>query len=179
METKRIAANVIIRSGEEIVLIKQNEASYDIKIECPWALPGGGVEKEETPEQAVVREAREETGLIIGPLTLVGDFIQRSRDGKGGFVDGTLFLYESLGWAPQSPMLQKPTYEVLEVRLMSYETILKMKDEIGFGYFNMLLQYMRCMDGIDQLPFSRVRLGIGVEYEPWGLRGKDPLVLKI
>ena len=33
-----------------------------------WLVPGGGMEADETPEECCVREAEEETGLIVQPL---------------------------------------------------------------------------------------------------------------
>src|SRR5258708_29917026 len=37
-----------------------------------WSVPGGRVEAGETDEEAVVREVREETGLIVAPGPLIG-----------------------------------------------------------------------------------------------------------
>ncbi len=43
-----------------------------------YALPGGFVEIGETVEEACRREAKEETGIEVGPLRLVGDLFRPS-----------------------------------------------------------------------------------------------------
>lgn len=45
-----------------------------------WALPGGFVDVGETVEEAVVREAYEETGLSITDLWLIGVYSNPNRD---------------------------------------------------------------------------------------------------
>lgn len=55
------AQAVIIRDGR-LLMVRH----FDLTIgEHYWCLPGGGVEAGEHPEQAVVRELKEETGLDI------------------------------------------------------------------------------------------------------------------
>ncbi len=48
-----------------------------------WDLPGGGIEKNETPEQAIIRETREETGYEIQLEQLVGVYLCQSVNGLG------------------------------------------------------------------------------------------------
>ena len=52
----RVCAAVL--RGDSILMVEHREADRRY-----WTLPGGGVEAGETPEAAVLRELREETGL--------------------------------------------------------------------------------------------------------------------
>lgn len=57
----QIGANAIVERAGSVLLVK---LSYGPR-EGRWTLPGGLVESDETPEEAAVRETREETGLEI------------------------------------------------------------------------------------------------------------------
>lgn len=48
-----------------------------------WAFPGGFMEIDETPEQAVIRELQEETGMRIEKIMQIGAFGAVNRDPRG------------------------------------------------------------------------------------------------
>jgi 8-oxo-dGTP diphosphatase len=85
-----VDAAIIFRKG--IVLIRRENPPFQ---GC-YALPGGFVEVGETVEQAVQREAREETGLKIDRLHLIGIYSDPKRDPRGHVVSAA-FLARGRG----------------------------------------------------------------------------------
>ena len=69
----------IFRDGRVLIVRRGRRPAHGL-----YTLPGGGVELGETLEEAIVREVREETGLEIAPLELVGfrQAIARDADGR-------------------------------------------------------------------------------------------------
>ncbi|KAG6559359.1 RNA pyrophosphohydrolase [Candidatus Rhabdochlamydia oedothoracis] len=65
---KQAVSGIIFCSErQKVLLIKRR----DIPV---WVLPGGGVEEQETPEEAVVREVYEETGLSVQIVRKVAEY---------------------------------------------------------------------------------------------------------
>ncbi len=65
------ASLLIVNTNNEILLV--NQYRYPIK-SFQWGIPGGAIEENETPEDAVRREVREETGLEVTNLETMGCF---------------------------------------------------------------------------------------------------------
>jgi len=61
----------IRREGGQQVLLSYRRAPGVPGLDGKWELPGGKIEFGETPEQALVREIREEIGLGVRPLRLL------------------------------------------------------------------------------------------------------------
>lgn len=67
---KQNYADAIIKNSKGEILLLRRAITDDFCPDC-WTLPGGKVESNETPEQAVVRETKEETNLNVTSTTLV------------------------------------------------------------------------------------------------------------
>jgi ADP-ribose pyrophosphatase YjhB (NUDIX family) len=68
----------IFRDGRVLIVRRGRPPAHGL-----YTLPGGGVECGETLKEAVTREVREETGLEIAPLALIGFREAIGRDAAG------------------------------------------------------------------------------------------------
>lgn len=80
--TPLLTVDTVILFQGKIVLIRRGNPPF----QDHFALPGGFVEVGETVETAAVREAKEETGLDVRLLKLLGVYSDPSRDPRGHTV---------------------------------------------------------------------------------------------
>jgi ADP-ribose pyrophosphatase YjhB (NUDIX family) len=73
---------VIKDSAGRLLLIKRGHEPG----KGQWSVPGGRIEPGETDQEAVVRETREETGLIVAPGPLIGS-VRRPAGQPGTELD--------------------------------------------------------------------------------------------
>jgi 8-oxo-dGTP diphosphatase len=92
LKTPFLTVDAIILYEGKLVLIRRLNPPF----ENEFALPGGFVEVGETVEAATVREAKEETGLDIELIKLLGVYSEPSRDPRGHTVT-VCYLAKGLG----------------------------------------------------------------------------------
>ena len=90
-EHHRSAGGLVVRGAQMLLISTQNGRR--------WQLPKGHIEAGETPEQAAVREVREETGVtgrVVAPLPEVEYwYVEKPRLRVHKLVDYFLLEYES------------------------------------------------------------------------------------
>ena len=67
MKKIELAGAILLDKENRILLMHRN--TKDLK---QWELPGGKLEKNETPEQAVIRELKEELNIIVQIIKYIG-----------------------------------------------------------------------------------------------------------
>ena len=95
---------IIIRDGK-IAMMHSKKYNY-------YKLPGGGIEQGETLEETLIREVREESGLIVKPET-IREFGYVRRIEKGRFED--IFIQDNYYFVCEAEAM------VMEQALEDYE----------------------------------------------------------
>lgn len=98
MENVRLTADVVLFTpSRHVLLIQRHWDPY----QGLWALPGGHVDDGEQPLAAAHRELKEETGLAVDWLDLVGVYADPWRDPRGRYV--TFAYSTTIPGAPPVP----------------------------------------------------------------------------
>lgn len=71
-----VGVGAVIIEGPHVLLVRRAHPP----IQGQWSIPGGVLEVGELVREAAVREAREETGLIVDPGDLLGVYDRVLRD---------------------------------------------------------------------------------------------------
>ena len=75
----QVGIGIVVLRGADVLLVRRGKAPA----KGAWSLPGGRQELGETAEACARRELLEETGVTVGPLTLIAHVDSIHRDAAG------------------------------------------------------------------------------------------------
>jgi 8-oxo-dGTP pyrophosphatase MutT (NUDIX family) len=93
---------LIFREGRVLLLHRRDDLDL---LPGLWDLPGGGVEEGESPEEALVREVREETGYSVRVGRPVHLWITHSKLRSGEMVTGIIASFECTTRSSRDPQV--------------------------------------------------------------------------
>ena len=98
----------IIRNGKVLIVRRARPPAAGL-----YTLPGGGVEVGETLVEAVAREIREETALVVEPVGLAGYREAIGRDDDGRIERHFVILPFAARWIAGEPVLSEELSEAM------------------------------------------------------------------
>lgn len=134
--TGKTSTAIIPYPDNKILLIKRNTRPFV----GFWALPGGRMDPGETIDQTVIREVKEETGLDVKIVRVVGEYVERgAREEIEYEYYPTCFVVEPVGGE-----LKKQDSEIQEMKLFSLDDLPK---PLAFEHEKMLWDYVQAKKG--------------------------------
>ncbi|WP_129116043.1 NUDIX hydrolase [Halegenticoccus tardaugens] len=101
-----LVASVVARTTNDVLLVKEGKE----EVQGTWNLPGGRVEEDEDPSETAVREVKEEVGVSVDLVGVVGIYL-----GQDAFVDGPFLSITYLGQLSGKPRaISTDTVEAVE-----------------------------------------------------------------
>jgi len=91
-------ANAVIHKDGKVLIGKRIEGPHPANLGGKWHLPGGKQQPGETPQQNILREIKEETGLDVEIKRFFDVHVNRRiTNGKRSIVIFSWFLVEPIG----------------------------------------------------------------------------------
>ncbi len=133
----KLGAQVAIIDSGKVLLIKRED--FEV-----WGLPGGDIEAYETAAQAAIREAHEETGLVIALTGLIGLYVMPAMASLG--LDTHIALFSARVMEGQ---LKPQTHETLDARFFHPD---ELPDDLLWHHRS------RILDAVNSVGGSTLRL---------------------
>ena len=131
----RTATAIIEIPPQKIVLVRRNTVPF----RGYWALPGGRAEPNETVEQAIIREVKEETGLDVEIVTKIGEYHEQGiQDGVEYDYYPACFLVKIIGGN-----MKGQRSEIQDIQLFSFDSIPK---NLAFVHSEMIKDYLASLN---------------------------------
>jgi len=130
---RTIAAGLIISADNMVLLGRKDSSSY--YPDC-WHLPGGGVKDGETPEQALVREIQEETGINLEMEQALiemaddqgrGEHIKTDSNGRRILVEMEFLVFKVTLAKTSAQMEARPGSDLEELRWVDLKQLSELK----------------------------------------------------
>jgi len=129
--TGKTSTAIIPYPDNKILLIKRKTRPFV----GFWALPGGRMDPGETLEQTVVREVKEETGLEVSIVSVVGDYVEiGTREDVEYKYYPRCFVVKPVGGE-----LKKQDSEIQEMKLFSLNAL---PQPLAFEHDQMIKDYL-------------------------------------
>ena len=125
-------AGIVVFPDGRILLIKRKTPVF----KGYWALPGGRMDEGETPEEAVVREIKEETGLTVKIVEKIGEYDERGTQG------GIEYDYHATCFhvSPLKGEIKPQQEEIETAKLFNSKSLPK---NLGFRHADMLKDFFK------------------------------------
>ncbi len=122
---------VIPFPDDAILLVKRGTVPF----KGYWALPGGRVDPGETVEQTIVREVKEETGLDVSIVLVIGEYVEEGvKDNVDYEYYPTCFLVKVIGGE-----IRRQENEIQEIQLFSLKAL---PEPLAFEHDKMIRDYL-------------------------------------
>jgi len=130
--TGKTSTALVPYPDNKILLIKRNT----IPFKGYWALPGGRMDPDETIEQTIVREVKEETGLDVTIVRKMGEYVEKGvKDEVEYEYYPTCFLVK-----PEGGEIKKQDSEIQEIKVFNLSELPK---PLAFEHDQMIKDYIK------------------------------------
>lgn len=117
---------------DRILLVKRDTVPF----KGYWALPGGRMDSGETVQQTIVRECKEETGLDVGIVREIGEYVEKGvKDDVDYEYYPTCFLVKVVGGE-----IKRQENEIQEIQLFRLK---ELPSPLAFEHDKMIKDYLQ------------------------------------